>query len=178
MDPGSASSPGEVRMKKIIDNNGRAWKLSLNIGIAKKIKDEFGLDLCSLIGLSDITQSTLSRMMIDSMLLIDVIYFMVQDQAEVDADDFGGSFAGDSIGKARDAFFEELVNFYPSLQERKILAEQIQRTRMAVTEMASLFLEAMSESELKEQIRGLFGNLYSVLRDDAESTPVPSHSEN
>ena len=112
-------------MKQFTDNKERSWTLSLNIATAKKVKDAVSFDL-----LSEDVGEMVGRLAVDPVLLCDVIFILVSDQAarnNITDEDFGESMAGEAIGKATEALLDEIVDFFPP-RKRKVL-------RMALDKM-------------------------------------------
>lgn len=127
------------------DNNGREWHLTANVPIARKIKEQLGVDILR-------TQKALETLSEDPITLVDVLWLMVKDQAEaqqVTSDDFGASLFGESIGAAIDAFVEALVLFSPP-RKQKIL-----RTMHSAGIELEQMLEGMADKQIPEAIKAV-----------------------
>lgn len=157
-------------MKQFTDNKERSWTLSLNIASAKKVKDAVGFDL-----LSEDVGEMVGRLAVDPVMLCDVIYVMVSDQAErnsITDEDFGESMAGDAIGTATEALLDEIVDFFPP-RKRVVL-------RMALDKMEEAEILLMSRAEDLIRNKTAEEIVQEVLReaeDGGSSLKSPDRSE-
>ena len=94
------------------DNAGRDWSLSLNIGNAMMVKDRLGIDLLQPeVG----DPPLLTRLGTDEMLLAQVIATLLESQFElhkIDATQVYQCFDGPTFGRAHEAFYKELIDFF------------------------------------------------------------------
>ena len=94
------------------DNAGRDWTLSLTIGSAMMVKDRLGIDLLQPeVG----DPPLLTRLGTDEMLLAEVIATLLESQFElhkVDVDQIYQCFDGPTFGRAHEAFYKELIDFF------------------------------------------------------------------
>ena len=94
------------------DNAGRDWSLSLTIGNAMMVKERLGIDLLQPeIG----DPPLLTRLGTDEMLLAQVIAALLESQFElhkVDATQVYQCFDGPTFGRAHEAFYKELIDFF------------------------------------------------------------------
>jgi hypothetical protein len=101
------------------DSKGREWTLKLDAPSITKVREEFdGLDLANLDG------SVYLKLTEDVVLLVNVLWVLVRDQAQalspsvVDID-FGRALVGDCIDNATNALLEAVSNFIP--QRKRVL---------------------------------------------------------
>ena len=99
-------------MKTFKDNAGRDWSLSLTIGNAMMVKDRLGIDLLQPeVG----DPPLLTRLGTDEMLLAEVIAALLESQFElhkVDVTQVYQCFDGPTFGRAHEAFYKELIDFF------------------------------------------------------------------
>lgn len=161
-------------MKQFKDNIERTWTLSLNIATAKRVKDVLDFDL-----LSDEIGDMVGKLSTDPVLLCDVIFVLVMEEAEkrsVTDVNFGESMAGEAIEHATQALLEEIVEFFPP-KKRHVL--RIALDRMAEAEVLLLdraeqaILGRTTESIVQEIIdkESEVGDLSLKLPEQSASTP-------
>jgi hypothetical protein len=99
-------------MKTFKDNAGRDWSLSLTIGNAMMVKERLGIDLLQPeVG----DPPLLTRLGTDEMLLAEVIAALLESQFElhkVDVAQVYQCFDGPTFGRAHEAFYKELIDFF------------------------------------------------------------------
>ena len=75
------------------DKNGKKWSIELNVGTAKRVKSECGIDLVNVITLTregKLEATALERLADDPVLLVDCLFVLCREQAgEAGLDDFG-----------------------------------------------------------------------------------------
>jgi len=93
------------------DEKGREWNLEVNICTVKLVRDLLKINLLELeVG----SPPLLTRLGTELMLLVDVIFVMLKEQADavgVSDEEFGRGLNGPSILSAQTAFFDELCFF-------------------------------------------------------------------
>lgn len=132
------------------DNKGRQWTIPVNVGTAKRVLDGRGVNLFEIFA-----DDNAVKLLGNPMLLVDVLYLLVQDQAKdkgVSDVDFGASLTGDAIEHASDALLEAIANFSPTrraeLQRKMILkgkmiaAEMLARANTAVDQIDAASFKA------------------------------------
>ena len=162
-------------MKQFTDNKERSWTLSLNIATAKKVKDAVSFDL-----LSEDVGEMVGRLAVDPVLLCDVIFILVSDQAarnNITAEDFGESMAGEAIGKATEALLDEIVDFFPP-RKRKVLRMALDKMEEAedllMTRAEDLISSKTAEEIVEEVINAAEDGSSSGRSPDlSESIPSP-----
>jgi len=167
-------------MQTFLDNNERSWTLSLNVGSAKKVKDLVGFDL-----LSDDVGEMVGQLSVDAVLLCEVIFCLISDQAEkksVTDLEFLEAMAGDSIEAATQALLAEIVLFSRP-RKRKVLELALAKMAEAETLLLNRAERMIEEQDLEALVEKAMaegetsGVSSSRSLDPSESTPVPSVSE-
>lgn len=163
------------------DTEGRNWLVSISVQSIKMCRALVDVDLYSLV---DDKFQGLEKLFSDPVKFVDVLYVLCKPEADgrgLSDEDFGRSMGGDSLGKATDAFLEELTDFFPDPRIRgglKKVMETSRKLKGIVLERTDKQLDkALNEIDLEAAATKLiesFGNSpgYSV------STPDPSLSEN
>ena len=162
-------------MKQFTDNKERSWTLSLNIATAKKVKDAVSFDL-----LSEDVGEMVGRLAVEPVLLCDVIFILVSDQAarnNITDEDFGESMAGEAIGKATEALLDEIVDFFPP-RKRKVLRMALDKMEEAedllMTRAEDLISSKTAEEIVEEVINAAEDGSSSGRSPDlSESIPSP-----
>ncbi|MCA9072402.1 MAG: hypothetical protein KDA84_25935 [Planctomycetaceae bacterium] len=92
------------------DINGREWLVNITIGTMQRIKNRLAFDLLNL------DEDSLHRLNVDPMLLCDVIWMTVQEEAKeenISATAFARSLAGDVFDVCAEALVNALIEFFP-----------------------------------------------------------------
>lgn len=162
-------------MHSFTDNQGRSWVVAINVASAKRVRSLTGVDLYALV--NDNFQA-LGKLVDDAITLVDVLFCLSTDphgRPPLDDEDFGRSLVGDAIGRATDAFLEDLVDFFPDPRRRAGLKKVIDATRRVVDGTLNLSTRRLSEVDLDAEVERLIGSSGSSPGPSA-STPVPSPS--
>ena len=177
---GRANDPGrklrstvkEPPLASFIDESKRTWEINITIGMIKRVLKLLKVDLLEL---DKGTPPLLTRLSTDLMLLVDVIWVLIMDQAalvNVTDEEFGMALNGPAVGAAQEAFYEELVLFFQGLG-RKHLAVAVQTQTKIINQAVELAAEKMQEIDLTKHLKAAFGNLSTGLQAQSESTPIP-----
>ena len=129
-------------MQVFEDGLGRKWTISLNIGVCKRVKDKLGFDLLA----ADEHGNALIKLASDFILLADVLWAIVEPQAEKDgisAESFIESLSGDSLDEALNAFAEAFFVFFPG-KRREIFRKMWGKIKEAET---NVLIKAEKEIE-------------------------------
>ena len=147
-------------MRTFKDTAARTWSLSLNISIAKRLRDELKIDL-----FDENVGETIARLSGDPVLLADVLFLMVKDEADaknITDEDFGSALGGDTITTATDSFLEELIDFYPE-KKRAILQGLLSKINQAEERLMTETIEMIDSDSMdrfiEEQIQEMRGRL-------------------
>ena len=109
------------------DAEGRDWKIVFNVGTAKRVRSMTTVDLFN------IYAAEAQRVFSDPVLLVDVLWAVVIDQAKergVSDVSFGESLYGDAIEHATMALMEAVADFFPS-SRRLILQKSLEKSATA-----------------------------------------------
>lgn len=148
-------------MHSFTDTAGREWQIELTIGAVKQLKvSELKIDLLKI---NEGKPTLLTRLFTDIELGIDVIWELVRKQAEergLTVIDFVEALGGDAATDAKDAFDQELVDFFRQLRRtqemravekmRKTITRAIQNAteRIERIDVDKFVDEAMAVSEI------------------------------
>ena len=133
-------------MQTYNDNDGTEWKVELNAWTLKRVRDNSGVLLTSLLEDGAAVYSSLYS---DPILLADIVWPLIEDQAKergVTLKDFAIGFSGDTVGNARDAVVEATVDFFDDPETRDRAREaiaMIQRIAATMRTAATEKVEAM-----------------------------------
>ena len=148
-------------MPSFKDTHGREWLVTLNVAHVKRVRERLGINL------ADLQEGGLLSRLADPVTLVDVLFVLVQPQADdinVSDEQFAAGLGGDTLSSASTALLEALCDFFPRptrLMLRKVLAETQLRQQKAVVEI---------EQNGDEMIRTA---LDKALAANATSTPNP-----
>lgn len=125
-------------MQTYTDGAGQSWQIELNGWTLKRVRDNAGVLLTSIF---DDDMKLFAELHTDPVLLADVVWPLIEEQAtarEVTLRQFAESFAGDTVGRARDAVVEATIDFFddPARREncRKLLAKMMNAGRVKQAE--------------------------------------------
>ena len=133
-------------MKTFKDNAGRDWSLSLTIGNAMMVKERLGIDLLQPeVG----DPPLLTRLGTDEMLLAEVIAALLESQFElhkVDVAQVYQCFDGPTFGRAHEAFYRELIDFFHQRgrQDRAKAVEKQMQMIVAGAKAAEMKVEGIN----------------------------------
>ena len=99
-------------MKTFQDSAGRTWTLSMTVDSVKRVRDLMQINL---IEPEAGDPPLLTRLGMDDLLMLDVIYYLIRPQAEqlnISDSDFAKALGGDAVLSAINAFYEEMVDFF------------------------------------------------------------------
>lgn len=169
-------------MHSFIDEGGNTWRLDIDITSVQEVKADLGIDMMEFVD-EDEQQSLLATIYDDPIKLGGIIASLCGDQIierDMDAAAFGRNFRGDTIDRARDAFLEELVSFFPA-RKRAVLGKILTILSTHQTEVLTKAEELTDSPEmsqfLERQLKSV-GDLFGGQVASLESTPAPASSEN
>jgi hypothetical protein len=129
-----------------------------------------------LVGLVDDGFEKLAELMRDTVAVIDVIYVLCKDEADkagVSDEDFGRAMFGDALAHAKDAFLEELTDFFEDRRIRESLRKVLSLSRSLQDQMMEQMTEQMEKIDMDAEVRKLSESLRSAPAS-SESTPANS----
>ena len=117
-------------MRTFKDLSGQSWTLAITVATVRNVRAAFdGLDL---LDIGDPKSGVLERIFGDVILFVDLLYFLVRDQAialEISDEAFGQVLGGDVLLEAQKSFMESLADFTPQPDRRKLLREILKKGR-------------------------------------------------
>lgn len=158
-------------MKTFKDNNGREWKVEINVGTIMQVRDLANINIYKLI---ENEMKPLAELMADPCELAHVLYCLCKQQidaAGIAEIDFYRGLAGDCLTSAHDAFWEEFVNFFrdPKIRDNLRLMEKKGRAVMdLLCEQARQEIEAVDVEKAANGLKDGFGKR----QESSGSTPA------
>lgn len=143
-------------MKQFTDAKGNAWSLTINISTVKRCLDLLGINLLE----PEKGDPPLLVRFTDEILLCDIIYCLCKDQADqkgITDEDFGKSLDGESILRASNAFYEELIHFFQSRGQNH-RAISIQKQMETILASMKRVEEEIQKIDIEKQINTAFGS--------------------
>jgi hypothetical protein len=120
-------------MHSFKDSAGREWQLSVTAWTLKDVRDKTGILLTTLVEESCQLLIELHR---DPVLLADILWVMVEEQAEsksITVRQFAEAFGGDSVSEARNALIEATIDFFDD-QETRAGTREVLRKMTTIAE--------------------------------------------
>ena len=144
-------------MQVFKDNAGRDWSLSLTIGNAMRVRDRLGVDLLQ----PEVGEPPLlTQLGTDEMLLAQVIAALLESQFEllkIDATQVYQCFDGPTFGRAHEAFYKELIDFFHQrgrMDRARAVEKQMQMiiagTKAAMTRVEKINVDAVIDQAMKK----------------------------
>ena len=141
-------------MKTFVDNMGKTWTVTVNVGTIKRVKDLLGINL-----VQAITGDLIEKVENDICLFVDILYVVCKQQAQannISDEKFGELLGGDSLEKATEAFLDQLIDFFPEAK-RKLYRKAWSKTKQAEVlavqklekKLQAMDLEQMLNNKLK-----------------------------
>ena len=156
------------------DKNGREWSIKLDAPICREVK-QLGLDLV------DLKRDPIAILSFDPLLLADVGWLLVRDEATaagITSDQFQKGLDGDANSRLLDAITEAVVNFSPA-GARSFVRSQLQaneETQRKGEEMAIQKLTTEQPKMLKAMERMIDRRMEKAL-SELESTDPSNTSD-
>lgn len=145
------------------DQKGRSWALCVTVQTLRRVKTQCGVTLTDIILLKpgeapDV--SLLEQLANDPVLLVDVLYVALSDEAEargVSAQDFGEAMAGeamagDAIEAATEALLDEVIAFFP-LAKRRTLQRLMEVSRRFAERQKEVLETLLASPDLETEIK-------------------------
>lgn len=162
-------------MRHFKDNAGRVWDVEINVAQVKYVRDVLRIDLYK-VGADNF--KLYHEIIGDPVRLIDLLYCLCKKQADarnLTDEAFGQAFAGDVIGKAAEAFSEELIDFFPSAATQAAMRTVLSKAR-EIKELIALEAQAALEAIQPAEILATMRLGYGKPLEPLVSTPDPSPS--
>jgi len=136
------------------DGNGREWHIHVTVADVKRVKEQTGLLLTSLI---ENQLTPLAQLLADPVALVDTVWVLVEPQAKAAGltdEQFGQSLSGDSVDQMATAFMEALTDFFPKRQSDllKTLLQKQRQLQDALADRAEAELGRLTVEQLIESV--------------------------
>lgn len=131
-------------MREYRDELGRAWKLTINVTQAERVKEALNVDLLNLYG------ETAGKLFSNPPLFVDVLHTLCRDQCAAESIDpvsFAEGLVGDAIERAADALMDAVADFFPS-RKRKTLQAIKTKGKQLGDQMEDQILERIAAMSL------------------------------
>ena len=166
-------------MKTFTDVAGRIWSIDITVDAIRRVQGLCNINLADLTASGSGDQPLLTRLETDIVLLCDVIFSLVQPQAErqgVTDVDFGRSLGGEGIAQAHDAFWEELRDFFQKLRrhdQARAIDKQIDLVKATVAAVDQRINDIDPRKLVDEALTSMPLGSASSSRASSVSIPVP-----
>lgn len=140
-------------MQSYTDDQGQEWSVEINGWTLKRVRDNAGVLLTSLLEENGKLYADLHA---DSILLADVVWPVIEEQANersITVKQFALSFKGDVVARARDAVVEATIDFFDSPEARSQARELIGKINQIAEEIsgkAAEKLQAVNPQEVAQ----------------------------
>lgn len=137
-------------MKTFVDNNGKTWTVTVNVGTIKRVKDLLGINL-----IQAITGDLIEKVETDICLFVDILFVVCKEQAQANGisdEKFGTLLGGDSLEKATDAFLDQLISFFPSQAKRRLYQKAWSRSKEAQLIAVQKLQKRIQEMNLQQML--------------------------
>lgn len=136
------------------DGNGREWHINVTVADVKRVKEQTGLLLTSLV---EDKLMPLATLVSDPVKLVDTVWVMIEPQAKAAGltdEQFGQSLSGDSVDQMANAFMEALTDFFPKRQSAmlKTLLTKQKDLQDALADRAEVELSRLTVEQLIESV--------------------------
>jgi hypothetical protein len=109
-------------MASFTDRKQLAWSIDLDVAAVRRVKSTLGVDL---LAVAEAESTLLARLYTDPIFLVDLLYVLVQEQAQargISDEDFGAGLGGESIDQAAEALLQAITDFFPRRQREVLQA--------------------------------------------------------
>ena len=137
-----------------MDRKSNVWIVEIDTSTLRRVKAVTGVNL-----LECVEGDLIERLSSDVLLLVDVLYAILQpqaDQQQITDEQFGEGLAGDVITDATTALLEAMVAFFPEPRRRllKTAAAKYAAVQTKAMEMVQAKLDSPElEKQLIDQLR-------------------------
>lgn len=143
------------------DGNGREWHINVTVADVKRVKEQTGLLLTSLV---EDRLMPLATLVSDPVKLVDTVWVLIEPQAKAAGltdEQFGQSLSGDSVDQMAKAFMEALTDFFPKRQSAmlKTLLTKQKDLQDALADRAEVELSRLTVEQLIESVSSLVASV-------------------
>jgi len=136
-------------MQKFVDRKSNVWVVEIDTSTIRRVKAVTGVNL-----LECVEGDLIERLSSDVLLLVDVLYAIIQpqaDQQQITDEQFGEGLAGDVITDATTALLEALVAFFPE-PRRRLLKSAAAKYAVVQTKAMEMVQAKLDSPELEKQL--------------------------
>lgn len=168
-------------MASFKDKKKRVWKIKINIGVAKRVKEETGVDLLSVLTDPKKAAKKMAKLSKNVEKLGQVVYSACIPPEGVPKDELENVLTGDVVLDSFNALDQALIDFFPSRARDAInqaKAKQREIAEEVQDEQMKLLPEKLESQEFREMVvNSLLGNPSTESQDNSKSTQSPLLSE-
>ena len=136
-------------MQKFVDRKSNVWIVEIDTSTLRRVKAVTGVNL-----LECVEGDLIERLSSDVLLLVDVLYAIIQpqaDQQQITDEQFGEGLAGDVITDATTALLEAMVAFFPE-PRRRLLKTAAAKYAAVQTKAMEMVQAKLDSPELEKQV--------------------------
>ncbi len=136
-------------MQKFVDRKSNVWVVEIDTSTIRRVKAVTGVNL-----LECVEGDLIERLSSDVLLLVDVLYAIIQpqaDQQQITDEQFGEGLAGDVITDATTALLEAMVAFFPE-PRRRLLKSAAAKYAAVQTKAIEMVQARLDSPELEKQL--------------------------
>lgn len=166
-------------MKSFADSTNQLWQIEINVTAVKRVRGLLNIDLYKLL---EDGCKPLAALISDPVQLCDVLFVLCKDQAEkeqVSDEDFGRRMGGDSLLAGANAFYEELIDFFPEARARASMRQVAEKGKIVQARLLDHLQSKVTELDADKAATELIANLESAakkLRPSSGTAPEFSDS--
>ena len=156
----------EDRKHCFTDSEGREWEVAITVGIIKKVRQKYSLDLADAFDFDlkgQAKNDVLQKISDDPVLMIDVLYCICEEQAKarnITEIAFGELFStGEMMENAVNALLQGLLRFLPP-QRRLVMEKILQIANRNMEKMQEESRKALENQQVQEEIDKAWNEQY------------------
>jgi len=162
-------------MPSFVDTKKRTWRVVIDLLIAERLMEDAGVNVFELLdGFPELRN--LRRFQMNPRDQAAAIYVCVREQLEnanVSIEEFKSSFDADVAEKAREAFEEAAVGFFPNAQLRPLIRDLLSHNKRLTTAMMEEATAKLATIDMDE----IEANFRAKIRGIADGSNKPIESE-
>lgn len=140
-------------MHSFVDAAGRTWNVSLSCSAVRRIEQALKINIAESPQNGEVAITT--RMFLNPVLFCDVLYCTLRPAADaqgLDSEAFGELLAGETLGKAFQAFIDEYVDFFQG-QNREADAELARAPQTLLMQSQAEIAQRLRTIDLKAIVK-------------------------
>lgn len=150
-------------MQRFTDSAGHEWRISINGRTLKEVRDVTGIMLTTLV---DEHCQLLAELYRDPLLLADILWVLVEEQAEkagLTVRDFAEAFGGDCVGTGRMALIEATIDFFDDPETRAGTRDVLRKTMLIAEKLRKGAMEKVNELDIDSAAQSILDSYTSSL---------------